>query len=249
MLKKVIMLAALFSASTSYGANYMLQYKARSGLIHMGSSNMNINKTGDKYYLTMQRDLAIPGMMKEKSTASVEGIIKQDGLYPSKFVQTRQGNELTRTTNITWNEGKANVTLNPPLQTRPETELDMRTTNNSVDPITSIYRLMHALDKGRGCGDSFVSFDGVSTIYTGVDVVAQKRVNTPFYKGPAVGCALSMTGMSGLIMGGNNSDKEAVMKIWFAPFVNNNEYIPVIIETSLGSKRFSLLLEDMHINE
>lgn len=240
----LLILGSLFANAT----NYELIYKAQSGFVQLGSSQFTINKNNGTYQLSMQRQLFVPGMLKDHTTASVQGAIKNEYLYPKKFHQTRTGKELTRKTEISWKNKRPSVILNPPLMTRAETVLDISTAYNSIDPISSIYKVMYDLNEGRGCTANFISFDGVSTIDTTVLALPQKRVSTKFYRGDAVGCQLVMIGRSGLVMGGSNADSATKTNIWFAKPEAIHEYIPVIIEATIGSKKFSMLLENVHMD-
>ncbi len=247
MVKKItLFIFLIFGSLFANAANYELIYKAQSGFIQLGSSQFIINENNGSYQLSMQRKLAIPGMLKDHTVASVQGAIKNEYLYPKKFHQTRTGKELTRKTEISWKNNQPSVVLNPPLMTRPETALDISTAYKSIDPISSIYKVMYDLNQGRGCSAKFVSFDGVSTIDTTVLALPQKRVSTKYYRGPAVGCQLVMIGRSGLVMGGSNADGATKTNIWFAKPDMIHDYIPVIIEATVGSKKFSMLLENVY---
>lgn len=245
--KFTLLILMMVGSSLANAANYELTYKAQSGFVQLGSSQLTINVGSGNYQLSMHRKLSVPGMLKDHTIASVQGNIKSEYLYPKNFRQTRTGKELTRETKISWKDKHPSVSLNPPLETRAETALDISTAYNSIDPISSIYKVMHDINEGRGCSAKFISFDGVSTIDTTVLALPEKRISTKFYRGSAVGCQLVMIGRSGLVMGGSNAESATKTNIWFAKPDAIQEYIPVIIEATIGSKKFSMLLENVNM--
>lgn len=230
----------------SYGEeSYELSYRANSGLLQMGTSNLKIIKDDQKYQLHMDRNISIPGIFKEISYAEVFGVVEGKDLFPKKYYQRRTGRELTRDTHITWENKKANVRLEPPLKTRAETILDIETAENSLDPISSIYVIMHDLNNDLGCSRYFTSFDGVSTMGAQSMPLEMKKIKTKIYSGDAVGCRVTMWGYSGLVMGGSNPSQEVHMDIWLAKPEGISQYIPVIIQSQMGSKNVSLRLDQI----
>ncbi|MFV0430612.1 MAG: hypothetical protein ACK5MJ_00365 [Alphaproteobacteria bacterium] len=244
--KHIVITSFLFLTMmlTAQAETYHLSYKARSGIVNLGNSFIYVEASGNSYNIRMDRNLSWPGVLNEQSTTVVSGNTKGVNAYPQSYVQTRTGRELTRTTKINWNNGMPSVRMNPPIETRAETVLDITSAKNSIDPLSTIYRVMRDVTSNGGCTGNFVSFDGFSSISTILQPLNFKSVSTSAYNGEATGCRLQMRGKSGLIMGGKRVGQATNMDIWLAHIDGSPMAVPVLIQTKEGAKSVSLRLVD-----
>lgn len=245
---KQTVVASLLSiiAVSAFGESYDLGYKARSGIMQLGSSSIHIEAGEAAYNIRMERNLSWPGIIKEQSSTAVSGSVQGVNTYPQSYVQTRTGKELTRTTKVNWRNGVPSVNMNPPIETRNETTLDISTANNSIDPLSTIYRVMRDVSYNGSCTGTFVSFDGFSSIATTLQPLGVKAVSTPIYNGDAIGCQIQMQGKSGLIMGGKRATEATNMEIWLAHVNGSTMAVPVLIQSKEGAKSVSLKLVDFY---
>ncbi len=233
-----------FISGWSYAESMRLEYRAKSGVLSLGSTSIFIDSTDNRYNIQMDRNLSWPGVVKDLSSTAVSGMISGISLKPQNYTQTRTGKELTRTTNIRWNRGAPAVTMDPIIQTNEKTTLDISTAQNSIDPLSTIFYIMQQADNKNNCYGEFVSFDGFSSINTRLIPLGEKLVDTPVYSGQALGCRLEMQGISGLVMGGKHATETVVMVIWLGR-TENNVHIPVLIQSQEGIKTVSLRLVDL----
>lgn len=246
-LKQTVVASFLSVIALSAAAEtYDLGYKARSGIMQLGSSSIHIDASDSAYNIRMERNLSWPGIIKEQSSTAVSGSVQGVNTYPQSYVQTRTGKELTRTTKVNWSSGVPSVNMNPPIETRSETVLDMSTAKNSIDPLSTIYRVMRDVTHNGSCTGNFVSFDGFSSITTILQPLGTKAVSTPIYEGDAIGCQIQMQGKSGLIMGGKRATEATHMEIWLAHINGSATAVPVLIQSKEGAKSVSLKLVDFY---
>lgn len=245
---KQAVVVSLFSvaAFSAMGESYDLNYKARSGIMQLGSSSIHIDAGADAYNIRMERNLSWPGIIKEQSSTAVSGSLSGVNTHPQNYVQTRTGKELTRTTKVKWSGGVPSVTMDPPIETRSETVLDLATAKNSIDPLSTIYRVMRDVSANGGCTGSFTSFDGFSSITTTLQPLGVQAVSTPIFEGDAVGCRVQMIGKSGLIMGGKRATEATNMDIFLANVNGSQMVVPVLIQSKEGAKSVSLKLVDFY---
>ncbi len=240
---KSILFILCFLANMAYAEPMRLEYRAKSGVLTLGSTSIFIDASGRHYNIQMDRNLSWPGVVKDLSSTAVSGTINNDSLSPKNYTQTRTGRELTRTTRILWSGGVPNVTMDPPIQTTETTKLNMSTAKGSIDPLSSIFYVMHQMDKKGACSGRFTSFDGFSSIQTQLIPLGQKFVDTNVYSGMAMGCRLEMLGISGLVMGGKHASEKAAMDIWLGQ-TETGRYIPVLMQSQEGLKTVSFRLID-----
>ncbi len=238
----LLVLFYLLGAS-AHAESMRLEYKAKSGILNLGSTSIFIEETKSRYNIQMDRNLSWPGVMKDLSSTAVSGMITDSSLKPQNYIQTRTGRELTRTTKINWKAGVPSVTMDPVIQTNEKTVLNILTAHNSIDPLSSIFYVMKQSNMKGNCYGEFISFDGFSSINTRLIPLEEKFVDTPVYSGQALGCRLEMRGISGLVMGGKNAEQTVAMVLWLGR-TENNAYIPVLIQSQEGLKTISLRLVD-----
>ncbi len=244
-MKKIwLLFIPFFMGSLAYGETMRLEYKAKSGVLSLGTTSIFIDASHSNYNIQMDRNLSWPGVVKDLSSTAVSGSIKGNALSPKDYYQTRTGRELTRTTSIRWNSGEPKVSMEPIIQTNEKTVLDISTAKNSIDPLSSIFYVMKQLDKNGSCAGQFVSFDGFSSINTRLLPLGEKFVDTSAFSGNAVGCRLEMHGVSGLVMGGKRANDATIMDMWLGKTETHN-HIPVLIQSQEGAKSIALRLVDM----
>lgn len=240
---KSVLFILCFISSFAQAEPMRLEYRAKSGVLTLGSTSIFIDASGRHYNIQMDRNLSWPGVVKDLSSTAVSGTINSDSLSPKNYTQTRTGRELTRTTRILWSGGVPNVTMDPPIQTNERTVLNMATAKGSIDPLSSIFYVMQQANKKGSCSGKFVSFDGFSSINTQLVPLGEKFVDTNVYSGTAMGCRLEMLGISGLVMGGKHASEKVAMEIWLGKS-SNNSYIPVLMQSQEGLKTVSFRLID-----
>ncbi len=238
-----LLFALCFIGGFAFGEPLRLEYKARSGMLSLGNTSIFIDSDNKNYNIQMDRNLSWPGVVKDLSSTAVSGTIKGSSLSPKDYHQTRTGRELTRATNIRWENGVPNVSMSPEIQTNEKTYLDIATAKNSIDPLSSIFYVMMQMDKTGSCSGSFISFDGFSSINTRLIPLGEKFVDTQAFSGSAMGCRLEMRGISGLVMGGKRAKETTAMDMWLGK-TQDNTYIPVLIQSEEGVRSVALRLID-----
>jgi hypothetical protein len=242
--KKILCLLLIVASSKAMAQESGLQltYTVKSGPFSLGSTSLYLYQTEEGLYKIQQdKDIYIPGFYKDRSTSLVQGSIDTGRLYPNSYSQIREGSNVTRTTKIQWKDGEPTVIIDPPIDV---VSYNANAAMHSIDPISTIYQVMLAMNTEKICGPQISSFDGVSTMKINVSTIHQNITSRAVSPVENVGCQLNMIGTSGLIM---NSTKNAVSSIviWFGKPLSSDQFIPVTMEFEHKNWSFSMHLKDV----
>ncbi|HYD31845.1 MAG TPA: DUF3108 domain-containing protein [Azospirillaceae bacterium] len=222
-----------------------LGYGVYLGGVHILDATLRLDVTRDTYWVEVatKAEGFVARMMPWETRAESGGDVNATALHPQRHETMSRWRKKVRTVTLSY-DGKGAVTTatKPPPAADDRDAVPERQRRNTVDPLSGVLGVTHAVAAGQGCNRAVPVFDGrrrYDLLFTETGRRDLAKTDYSVYAGPALLCRVAFKPIAGYPKKRENSrfwqsgpGGRPPADLWLAPVTAGGPPVPVRLETA-----------------